>query len=210
MGNGLGAIQSWLSEATTAFKASARYLDELDTAIGDGDHGSNMSRGFHTAATMDYATCDTPAAALRQIGMTLLGTIGGASGTLYGTFFLTLAAQWPSKLNTARMTALLRAARDAVQARGRAEAGDKTMVDPLDAAVKAMEEAGPDAPLSESLASAVEAARQARDATRDMLAKRGRAALIGEDSIGHIDPGAESMTTIIELSRRHLSNLDLD
>lgn len=206
MAFGLGAIQGWLSEARTAFNAAADRLDELDAAIGDGDHGSNMARGLEAAATMDYATCNTPPAAIKQIGMTLLGTIGGAAGTLYGTFFLTLAAQWPSQLNTPRLAALFRAARDAVQSRGRAEVGDKTMIDPLDAAVKAMEAADPEAPLAESLESAVLAAREARDATRDMVAKRGRAALLGERTVGHIDPGAESMTMVLELCLRHLSD----
>lgn len=208
MGNELSVIQGWLSEATTAFTAHASHLDELDEAIGDGDHGSNMSAGFEAASTMDYATCDTPAKAMKQIGMTLLGTIGGASGSLYGTFFLTLASQWPSQLNTPRLTAMLRTARDAVQATGRAEVGDKTMVDPLHAAVKAMESADQDTPLTESLQWAVDAARAARDATRDMTARRGRAALLGERSVGHVDPGAESMTLVLELSLRHLVDLD--
>lgn len=208
MANELSVIQGWLSEAKTAFQARASDLDALDQAIGDGDHGSNMSRGFEAASTMDYATFDTPAKAMKQIGMTLLGTIGGASGSLYGTFFLTMASQWPSRLNTPRFVAMLRAARNAVQATGRAEVGDKTMVDPLDAAVKAMEAADPDAPLVEALEAGVVAARAARDATKDMVAKRGRAALLGEQSVGHIDPGAESMTLVIELSLRHLGALD--
>ncbi|NLE97139.1 MAG: dihydroxyacetone kinase subunit L [Propionibacterium sp.] len=207
MGNELSIIQGWLSEARTAFNACATHLDELDDAIGDGDHGSNMSRGFEAASTMDYATFNTAAKALKQIGMTLLGTIGGASGSLYGTFFLTMASHWPSQVNAPRFAALLRAARDAVQATGRAEVGDKTMVDPLDAAVKAMEAAGDDAHLLDSLRAGVDAAQAARDATRDMVAKRGRAALLGEKSVGHIDPGAESMTLVLELSLRHLSDL---
>lgn len=207
MGNELSAIQGWLSEATTAFTACAERLDELDAAIGDGDHGSNMSRGIQAASTMDWATFDTLAKATKQIGMTLLGTIGGASGSLYGTFFLTLASHWPSQINTPRFTAMLRAARDAVQATGRAEVGDKTMVDPLHAAVKAMESADEEAPLAVSLQQAVTAAQAARDATRDMVAKRGRAALLGERSVGHIDPGAESMTLVLELSLRHLADL---
>lgn len=205
MATGLDAIQGWLSEAATTFAASSQHLDELDAAIGDGDHGSNMSRGMAAAATMDYAAATTPAAALRQIGMSLLGTIGGASGALYGSFFLTLAAQWPSSPSTPGIAGALRAARDGVQSRGRAEIGDKTMVDPLDAAVRSLEAADPEAPLAETIPKAAEAAAAAAEDTRDMLAKRGRAALLGERSVGHVDPGAESMAMILRLASRHLS-----
>ena len=203
MGFGLGAMQGWLGDARTTFVANTQRLDDLDTAIGDGDHGTNMSRAFEAAASIDFASNADPGLLLRQVGMKLLGTIGGASGALYGTFFLTIAAGWPSQPNTPRMAKLFRAARDAVQSRGRAEIGDKTMVDPLDAAVKSLENEDFEAPLTESLARAAEAANASAEETRDMLARRGRAALLGEKSIGHVDPGAASMALLFDVTARH-------
>lgn len=204
MGYGFGAIQGWLGEARTTYAANAARLDELDAAIGDGDHGTNMARGFDAAATMDFATHDTPQLLLKQVGMQLLGTIGGAAGALYGTFFLTVAAQWPTTPNTPRLAKTFRAARDAVQSRGRAEVGDKTMVDALDAAVKSMDSEDDDAPLGEALTRAAEAAKLASAETKDMVARRGRAALLGERSVGHVDPGAESAALLFEITARHL------
>ncbi len=199
---GLGALQGWIAEARTNLVAARAHLDALDRAIGDGDHGSNMARGFDALSTIS-----TPPDAnllLKQVGMQLLGHVGGASGALYGTFFLTLGASWPSEPNTPRVAAVLRSARDAVQSRGRAEVGDKTMVDPLDAAVKSLDAEEPDAALGEALARAAVAAARGRDATGPMLARRGRAANFGEASIGHQDPGAASMTILLESLSRHL------
>lgn len=204
MGFGLGAIQGWLAEVRTTYAAQTAKLDALDAAIGDGDHGTNMARGFEAAANMDFATHDTPQLLLKQVGMQLLGTIGGAAGALYGTFFLTIAANWPSEPNTPRFASSLRAARDAVQARGRAEVGDKTMVDAIDACVKSFDDEPDDAPLGEALARGAEAAHRAADATKDLVARRGRAALLGDRSVGHVDPGARSMAHLLEVTARHL------
>lgn len=199
---GLGALQGWIAEARTSFEAAAHELDALDTALGDGDHGTNMARGFR-AATAIGSPSDA-ALLLRQVGMQLLGTIGGASGALYGTFFLSLAAHWPSEPNTARMAKVLRSARDAVQSRGRAEVGDKTMVDPLDAAVKSMDREDAETPLGEALARAAAAAADNRDQTAALQSRQGRAAMLGERSRGHVDPGAQSMTMLLETLSRHL------
>lgn len=204
MGFGLGALQSWLGDARITFNANAQMLDELDTAIGDGDHGTNMSRGFEAAAGVDHAACNTPQLLLKQVGMQLLGTIGGASGALYGTLFLTLAAKWPAELTVPSLAAAYRAACDAVQSRGRTEVGDKTMVDPLDAAVRSLDAEAHDAPVAEALARAAQVASQAAEGTRDLLARRGRAALLGEKSIGHVDPGAASMALLVAVTARHL------
>ncbi len=204
MGFGLGAVQGWLSEARTTFKANAAELDALDEAIGDGDHGTNMARGFEAAANMDFATHDTPQLLLKQVGMQLLGTIGGAAGALYGSFFLSLAAQWPSEPNTPRLAKAFRGARDAVQSRGRAEVGDKTMIDALDAAVKSLDGEADETPLPEAIQRAAEAAARGRDNTRDMVARRGRAALLGERTVGHVDPGAASMALLFDITARHL------
>lgn len=208
MGFGLGAMQAWLGDARTTFHANTQMLDDLDTAIGDGDHGTNMSRGFDAALTVDFVMNNTPKLALRQIGMKLLGTIGGASGALYGTFFLTLSAAWPSELNVPTLAHALGSARDAVQARGQAEIGDKTMIDSLDAAVRSLGAESSDLPAAEALSRASDAANQATEATRDMLARRGRAALLGERSVGHVDPGAASMALLFEVTARQAAFLD--
>lgn len=207
MGFGLGAMQAWLGDARTTFHANMQLLDDLDTAIGDGDHGTNMARGFDAAVTVDFVMNNTPKLALRQIGMQLLGTIGGASGALYGTFFLTLSASWPSELNAATLAHAFGSARDAVQARGRAEIGDKTMVDSLDAAVRSLSAAPSDASTADALSRAADAAKQAAEATRDMLARRGRAALLGERSVGHVDPGAASIALLFEITARQAAFL---
>ncbi|RRD46957.1 dihydroxyacetone kinase subunit DhaL [Tessaracoccus sp. OH4464_COT-324] len=200
----LGVIQGWLAIANTAFGANAGYLDRLDRAIGDGDHGTNMARGFSGAAELDPGSYDSPQQLLRQVGMHLLGSIGGASGALYGTFFLTLASRWSSEMNTPRLAAAMRAARDAVQARGRAEVGDKTLVDALHAAVCSLEAEDSETPIREAISRAAEAAQAASQGVRDAVAKRGRAALLGEATVGHLDPGAESMTILFQAAARHL------
>lgn len=118
-----------------------------------------------------------------------------------------MSAAWPTELNAATLAQAFGSARDAVQARGRAEIGDKTMVDSLDAAVRSLSAEPSDVPTSEALSRAADAAQTAADATRDMLARRGRAALLGERSIGHVDPGAASIALLFEITARQAAFL---
>jgi dihydroxyacetone kinase-like protein len=171
-------------------------LTELDAAIGDADHGANMDRGMQAAvAALDETRPTTPAALVTKVGMTLVSTVGGASGPLYGTFFLRLGGALgdgetvtPEQLAVAVRTGL-----DGVVARGKAEAGDKTMFDALAPAADAVDAAvAAGRPLSEVFAAAASAAADGRDATTPMLARKGRASYLGERSVGHQDPGATS------------------
>ncbi|WP_227997666.1 dihydroxyacetone kinase subunit DhaL [Nocardia australiensis] len=180
-------------------------LTELDAAIGDADHGSNMRRG--TAAVVDAlaeSAPPTPAAALKQVGMTLIRTIGGASGPLYGTFFLRCAAAaGDSDFDAANFAKAFRAGLDGIVTRGKAESGDKTMFDALAPAADALDQRLADGDsLADALDAAVVAAEAGRDATIPMLARKGRASYLGERSVGHQDPGATSATLLVLAARQ--------
>lgn len=202
---GVDMVGAWLKECAMEFSANAEDLDALDRQLGDGDHGTNMLRGTETARLIDLGQADSASTALRRVGMALVGTVGGASGPLFGTLFLRTGAAWPSPVSTAGVARAVRAGLDGVVQRGRAEAGDKTMVDALLLAVQSMEAsaaAGED--LSVALPKAAEAAERGRDATRDMVAKRGRAALKADTSVGVIDPGAVSVAIILRTAANHI------
>lgn len=178
------------------------YLTELDSAIGDADHGTNMSRGMSAVLTKTDATASaTPAELLKTVGMTLVSSVGGASGPLYGTFFLRMgtSAGEAQALDAAAFGAALRSGLDGVIARGKAEPGDKTMIDALAPALDAFDAAvasGSD--LSTAAQAALDAAEKGRDATEPLQAKKGRASYLGERSIGHLDPGAASTTLLFQ------------
>ena len=182
--------------------AQAAYLTELDSAIGDADHGSNLDRGMRAVvAVLDSTPFDTPDALLKKVGMTLVSTVGGASGPLYGTFFLRLAGALGADgdLDAAGFGRALRAGVEGVVARGKAELGDKTMYDALAPALDAYDEAvGDGADVSAALAAAASAAAGGRDATVALVARKGRASYLGERSAGHQDPGATSTTILLE------------
>jgi len=171
-------------------------LTELDAAIGDADHGANMDRGMQAAvAALDESRPATPAALVTKVGMTLVSTVGGASGPLYGTFFLRLGGALgdAGTVTPEQLAVALRTGLDGVVARGKAEAGDKTMFDALAPAADAVDAAvAAGRPLSEVFAAAASAAADGRDATTAMLARKGRASYLGERSVGHQDPGATS------------------
>jgi dihydroxyacetone kinase-like protein len=175
-------------------------LVELDRAIGDGDHGENLKRGFTAVeSTLDGAP-ESPGAVLKLVATTLISTVGGAAGPLYGTAFLRAATAVGSagELDAAAVVEALRAARDGVVARGKAEPGDKTMVDALDPAVRAAEAAAADgADVPGVLAAAAEAAQTGADATEPLVARKGRASYLGERSAGHVDPGARSTALLL-------------
>ena len=175
-------------------EAVIQHADELtglDQAIGDGDHGLNMKRGFEAVlATLPGLADKALPEMLKSIGMTLVMKVGGASGPLVGTFFMELGKALPEQPTRAEFVAAADMAINAVKARGRSEAGQKTLLDVL-VPVQAVLAAGGDA-----RAIAMEAA-QAADRTTPMLAIRGRASFLGERSIGHMDPGSRSTSLLI-------------
>ncbi|MFF5084366.1 dihydroxyacetone kinase subunit DhaL [Actinoplanes sp. NPDC000266] len=183
------ALTAWIREFARLIAQNKELLTELDSAIGDGDHGVNMDRGMTAVVSaLDAEPPDTPSALLKKVGMTLISKVGGASGPLYGTAFLRMAA---AAGDSVELDKILRAGLDGVIARGKAEPGDKTMVDALRPAVETLEGGG-------SLPDAVRAAEQGRDATIPMVARKGRASYLGERSAGHADPGATSVTLLLK------------
>jgi dihydroxyacetone kinase-like protein len=170
----------------------ADELTSLDQAIGDGDHGLNMKRGFEAVlATLPALADKSLPEMLKAIGMTLVMKVGGASGPLYGTLFMQLGKGWPAELNAISLQACCQAAVAAVAARGKSQTGQKTMLDVL-VPVVALLEGGTDAGALRAHAAAC------AQATVPMLAQRGRASFLKERSIGHMDPGARSSQLMIE------------
>lgn len=178
------------------------YLTDLDRAIGDGDHGINMARGFNTVTTKIGAEDDLDISnTLKQVGMTLISTIGGASGPLYGSAFLmaAMAARNKTEVDTELVGTMIFVALKSIKERGKAVLGDKTMIDALEPAYVAYkEEEEQGGTIVGCLEKACEAARLGLEGTRDIIAKKGRASYLGERSIGHQDPGATSVTLILE------------
>jgi dihydroxyacetone kinase-like protein len=195
------ALGRWIRAFAAAVAENETELTRLDSAIGDADHGSNMTRGLKAVvAKLDEGAPAGPAALLKQTGMTLVSTVGGASGPLYGTFFLRMATAVgdADPLDQATFAAALRAGVDGVVARGKAEAGDKTMYDALAPAVDALDGALGGEDTTGALQAAADAAAQGRDATTPMQARKGRASYLGERSVGHQDPGATSATLLLQ------------
>lgn len=198
------AVRRWLRAFAGLVAAQKDVLTALDAEIGDADHGANMHRGMQAVVTdLDSDPGDPgagPGAVLKQAGMTLVRSVGGASGPLYGTFFLRMAtsAGQAGDLGPEAFAAALRAGLDGVVARGKAGPGDKTMIDALVPATDTLDAAlAGGSPLDEALRAASAAAEQGRDATTPMLARKGRASYLGERSIGHQDPGATSTALLV-------------
>ncbi|MCS6826223.1 MAG: dihydroxyacetone kinase subunit DhaL [Caldilinea sp.] len=195
------AIEAWLRRAADLLEENKGYLTELDAAIGDADHGVNIARGFTAVVQRLAAQPAQPLGPLfKSAGMTLMSTVGGASGMLYGNFFLKAAnvAGDRQTLTPAELLAVLEAGRDGVVQRGRAEPGDKTMIDAWTPAVAALQEAlAAGQPLSTALQATAAAAEAGMRATIPMQARKGRASYLGERSIGHQDPGATSTYLIL-------------
>jgi len=177
-------------------------LTHLDRDIGDGDHGENLSRGFTAVLTkLESAEPANPAAVLKLVATTLISTVGGAAGPLFGTGFLRAATSLgdATEIDGQAVATALTAARDGVVARGKAESGDKTMVDALTPAVNAAKEAAAGgASVADVLTAAAEAATAGAAATVPMQARKGRASYLGERSIGHQDPGATSTGYLLQ------------
>lgn len=183
------------------------YLTELDREIGDADHGVNMARGFQAVLEKVPQDSDDVGAVLKKTGMTLLSTVGGASGPLYGTAFMEAgkAVAGKERLEAADVPAILDAAIAGIQKRGKAAQGEKTMLDALIPALETYREkleSGSD--LSEAMDAACAAARDGVEFTKTIRATKGRASYLGDRSIGHQDPGATSATLIMEAVRDFL------
>ncbi|MFF1815681.1 dihydroxyacetone kinase subunit DhaL [Kribbella sp. NPDC058245] len=196
----------WLRDASKVLHENAAYLTELDSAIGDADHGANMDRGFAAVVVMlDETSFTSVDELLKKVGMTLVSKVGGASGPLYGTFFLrfgTALAGVP--VTPESIGAGLRAGVGGILARGKAELGDKTMYDAWAPALDAYDAAVGDG-LAAALGAAAEASAKGRDATVPLEARKGRASYLGERSVGHQDPGATSTTLLLESAARTLA-----
>lgn len=192
----------WLTLCAQAMAEHRVELIELDRAIGDSDHGENMDRGFQSVLDkLADAAPETPGAALKLTAMTLMSSVGGAAGPLYGTAFLRAGTALgdSAEIDPATWAQALTAARDGIVARGKAQPGDKTMVDAWTPAVEAAQMAVAD-PTAEPLAvlvAAAEAAEAGAVATDPMVARKGRASYLGERSAGHRDPGAASSALIL-------------
>ena len=189
-------IIAWLQVFAHVIEHHKEQLTELDAAIGDADHGINMDRGFKKITKILPSFVDQDISSiLKTVGMTLISSIGGASGPLYGTWFLRASKVTNGKqeLTAADMLELLKSGLDGVIERGKAQLGDKTMVDVLSPAVTAFEQAiRNNSNTVVALEASVTAAEQGLKQTIPMLAKKGRASYLGDRSIGHQDPGGTS------------------
>ena len=205
----LETLVAWLGRFTELVTDQRAYLTELDSAIGDADHGANMSRGM--TAVIEKLDGATPGAAdelFKTVGMTLVTSVGGASGPLYGTFFLRMGmtAGAVASFDGAALGTALRAGLEGVVARGKAEAGDKTMFDAMEPALRAYDAALEDgSTVPQAAAAAAKAAEAGRDATAPLVARKGRASYLGERSAGHLDPGATSTALLFQALAETLS-----
>ncbi|HSD84979.1 MAG TPA: dihydroxyacetone kinase subunit DhaL [Anaerolineae bacterium] len=195
-------VLNWLNECGRVIAENKDYLTQLDSDIGDADHGANMDRGFKAALAKLPSVADKDIGTLfKSVGMTLVQTVGGAGGPLYGTFFMQAGTAAANKLElTAGDWAVaLEAALNGVVARGKAQPGDKTMVDALTPALNALKQAVADgADQNESLRRSASAAEQGMKDTIPLVAKKGRASYLGERSAGHQDPGATSSFLLLK------------
>ncbi|MDX8444370.1 dihydroxyacetone kinase subunit DhaL [Mesorhizobium captivum] len=180
-----------IAAAADTIAAHADELTALDQAIGDGDHGLNMKRGFEAVRAEAEAIAAKPLPdALKAVGTKLVMTVGGASGPLFGTLFMALGKELPQAPDRGALTAALSKAIEAVSARGKSQPGQKTMLDVLQPVYEALAQ-------GKTAAEIAEAADRAADATVPMKALRGRASFLGERSIGHMDAGARSTALLV-------------
>jgi phosphoenolpyruvate---glycerone phosphotransferase subunit DhaL len=194
-------VRAWIGAYATTIAEHRTELVRLDTAIGDGDHGTNMDRGMRAAVEKLEATDgDDIGALLKAVGMALVSKVGGAAGPLYGTLFLQMgtATSGRSELDLAGWREALEAGVKGVQARGKAEPGDKTMVDALLPALDSLRAAEADGTaLGDALRASAGAAEDGMKATIPLEARRGRASYLGPRSVGHQDPGATSSQLLL-------------
>jgi dihydroxyacetone kinase-like protein len=195
-------VLRWLEEYAHRLEENKAYLTDLDGPIGDSDHGINMDRGFRNVLNALPAEADSSIdAILKAVGMTLIRHVGGASGPLYGTVFLRMAQAAGGKeaLSEEDLGELLAAGRKGIVDRGKAEPGDKTMLDTWAPAVDAYQEAAAAGKsMPEAAQAAAEAAEEGMKSTIPLVARKGRASYLGERSAGHQDPGATSSALLFQ------------
>lgn len=203
-------VVAWIKAVAGMIAENSSYLTELDSAIGDADHGANMDRGFKAVANKLPEMSDKDIGTIfKTVGMTLLSTVGGAGGPLYGTWFLQAGLKTAGKteLTLADWTEALEAALSGIVMRGKAELGDKTMVDALTPAVNALKQAIQDnQPLNTALELSASSARKGMEATIPLVARKGRASYLGERSAGHQDPGATSTYLMLNVAAETWKN----
>jgi len=203
-------ILKWIRNCATVMAENRDYLIELDSPIGDGDHGANINRGFQAVLGKlpDIADKDI-GMILKTVGFTLISTVGGASGPLYGTMFMQMGAVSENKieLTLADWTEALEAGLNGVMMRGKAVPGDKTMVDALMPSAEALKEASADnMSLNDALRACARAAERGVQDTIPLVARKGRASYLGERSRGHQDPGATSSSMLLLAAARTWAN----
>lgn len=204
MTNGSEWVHAWVGLIAEAAHQHRDELSDLDRAIGDGDHGENLDRGFSAArdALADKGAED-PAALLKATAMSLISKVGGASGPLLGTAFLRMAAAAKPEMSGSDAAAMLAAGLEGIVVRGKAHEGEKTMVDAWAPAVSAAAARAVDGgDFAGVLGAAASAAKAGAQATLPMIATKGRASYLGERSVGHLDPGAVSSSYILEAAAK--------
>src|SRR5687768_2566643 len=190
-----------------AMEENRRHLTKLDSEIGDGDHGTNMHRGFQAALErLEGADPSTPADALKAVSMALISKVGGAAGPLYGTAFLraSTALQGKDEVSAEDAAEALEAALGGIKQRGKAEVGDKTIVDALEPAAEAAKGAVSEGSAAAVLRAAAEAAKEGAESTVPLTARKGRASYLGQRAAGHQDPGATSTYLLLDAAARAL------
>jgi dihydroxyacetone kinase-like protein len=195
-------IITWLEQSAQVFDKNKAYLTELDSPIGDADHGTNIARGFKAMAEKLPTVADKDIGAIfKLMAMTLMSAVGGASGLLYGNFFMKAAAAANRKdeLTPAEVVAVFVAGTDGIIQRGRAAVGDKTMIDAWTPALDALQRAvAAGQPVADALQATAGAAEAGMKATIPLQARKGRASYLGERSVGHQDPGATSTYLLLD------------
>ena len=207
----VGQPEAWVRHFADLVAEHRTELTELDSAIGDADHGINMDRGMQAVREkLDAAPVSAADELFKMVGMTLVSSVGGASGPLYGTFFLRFGAACGPRLELSAedVDKAFRAGVEGLVARGKPELGDKTMFDSLHPALEALDDAiGRGRPHGDAFSDAWRAARRGRDDTTPMVARKGRASYLGERSAGHQDPGATSAALLFEAAASVFRNV---
>ena len=201
------ATQDVVREMAATMEENRRYLTKLDSEIGDGDHGNNMNRGFQTVLErLEDADPATPADVLKAVSMALISKVGGAAGPLYGTAFLraSTALGVKEEVSAENAAEALEAALGGIKQRGKAEVGDKTIIDALEPAVEAAKEAAGEGSVAGVFRSAADAAKEGAESTVPLTARRGRASYLGARAVGHQDPGATSTYMLLDAAARAL------
>ncbi len=203
-------VLGWIRAVANMISENSVYLTELDSAIGDADHGANMLRGFNAVMNKLPEISDKDIGTIfKTVGMTLLSTVGGAGGPLYGTLFLQAGMKTAGKmeLSLADWTEAVDAALSGIVMRGKAQVGDKTMVDALTPALNSLKvSVQENLSIHEALDASAEAAKKGMEATIPLVARKGRASYLGERSAGHQDPGATSSYLILKVAAETWKN----